>query len=103
MLAICHVTALLKKRCNSAAPGFPCLQDTDESGVINVPAASNSLNLLLRDAGLMRFVKYVSADAPGSRWDVAMEYLPEDDGEEPPPIEEEMPEQQQQQQPEEQE
>ena len=27
----------------------------------------------------MRFVKYVSAAAPGSRWDVAMEYLPEDD------------------------
>jgi len=46
-----------------------------------VPAAANSLNLLLRDAGLMRFVKYVSAAAPGSRWDVAMEYLPEDDGE----------------------
>jgi hypothetical protein len=69
------------------------LQDTDESGVINVPAASNSLNLLLRDAGLMRFVKYISAGAPGSRWDVAMEYLPEDDGEEPEPIEdEEMPE-----------
>ena len=30
----------------------------------------------------MRFVKYVSAGAPGSRWDVAVEYLPEDDGEE---------------------
>lgn len=52
----------------------------EDSSVINVPAAANCLNLLLRDAGLMRFVKYVSAAAPGSRWDVAMEFLPEDDG-----------------------
>lgn len=26
----------------------------------------------------MRFVKYVSAAAPGSRWDLAMEYLPDE-------------------------
>eukprot|EP00775_Hariotina_reticulata_P007349 gene7349-7560_t len=32
----------------------------------------------------MRFVKYISAAAPGSRWDVAMEYVPEDDGIDPP-------------------
>jgi hypothetical protein len=43
-----------------------CQTDND-SGVINVPAANNSLNLLMRDAGLMRFMKYVSAAAPGSR------------------------------------
>ena len=53
-----------------------------DAGVINAPAAANCLNLTLRDDGLMRFVKYVSAGAPGSRWDVAVEYLPEDDGEE---------------------
>jgi hypothetical protein len=74
---------------------FLCEQDADAAGVINVPAASNSLHILLRDKGLMRFVKYVSAEAPGSRWDVAMEYLPEDDGEEPP--EEEGPAEQQKQ------
>uniref|UniRef100_A0A7S3R425 Fe2OG dioxygenase domain-containing protein n=1 Tax=Dunaliella tertiolecta TaxID=3047 RepID=A0A7S3R425_DUNTE len=54
-------------------------QDTEESGVLNVSAAFNSLNLVLRDEGLMKFVKYLSAEAPSSRWDVAMEYLPEDD------------------------
>jgi hypothetical protein len=53
-----------------------------DAGVINAPAAANCLNLTLRDDGLMRFVKYVSAGAPGSRWDIAVEYLPEDDGEE---------------------
>ncbi|KAG2426146.1 hypothetical protein HYH02_014861, partial [Chlamydomonas schloesseri] len=53
--------------------------DAEESGVLNVNAAANTLNLVLRDEGLMRFVKYVSFGAPGSRWDVAMEFLPEDD------------------------
>lgn len=47
--------------------------------MLNVSAAHNSLNLVLRDEGLMRFVKYVSASAPSSRWDVAMEYRPVDD------------------------
>ena len=54
----------------------------DESGVLNVSAASNTLNLVLRDEGLMRFVKYLSAFAPGSRWDVAATMLPEDDSDE---------------------
>jgi hypothetical protein len=44
------------------------LQDGNDSGVINIPAVSNCLSLLMRDAGLMKFVKYVSAAAPGSRW-----------------------------------
>jgi hypothetical protein len=49
-----------------APPG--CLaQDAEDSGVLNVSAANNSLNLVLRDEGLMKFVKYVSAAAPGSR------------------------------------
>ena len=53
-------------------------QDDGDAGVLNVPAAHNCLSLLLRDEGLMRFVKYVSAAAPGSRWDLAMEYLPDE-------------------------
>ena len=53
-----------------------------DTGVLNVPAAANCLSLLLRDEGLMRFVKYVSAAAPGSRWDLAMEYKPQDDDDE---------------------
>lgn len=54
-------------------------QSNEESGVLNVNAAHNCLNLVLRDEGLMRFVKFVSFEAPSSRLDVAMEYLPEDD------------------------
>ncbi|KAG1656705.1 hypothetical protein FOA52_006489 [Chlamydomonas sp. UWO 241] len=51
----------------------------DESGVLNVSAEPNSLNLVLRDEGLMKFLKYVSYAAPSSRWDVAMECVPEPD------------------------
>ena len=47
--------------------------------MLNLSAAPNSLNLVLRDEGLMKFVKYVSYQAPSSRWDIVMECLPEDD------------------------
>ena len=34
----------------------------------------NCLLLVLRDEGVLRFVKYVSAAAPGSRWDICSEF-----------------------------
>lgn len=54
-------------RAASSAAAAAVVQDGNDSGVINIPAVSNCLSLLMRDAGLMRFVKYVSAAAPGSR------------------------------------
>lgn len=56
----------------------------DEDGaLLTLPAGANELSLVLRDEGVMRFIKYVSAKAPGSRWDVAFEYdLPEEEEEE---------------------
>ena len=51
----------------------------DDSGVLNVSAGFNALSIVLRDEGLMRFVKYVSSTAPGSRWDVSAIMLPADD------------------------
>lgn len=48
--------------------------DEDDGGVLSISPACNSLNIVLRDEGLMRFVKYVSTGAPGSRWDVSAEY-----------------------------
>ena len=49
----------------------------DEGGsLVSVSAASNALSLVLRDdADITSFVKYVSSAAPGSRFDVAGEYL----------------------------
>lgn len=46
----------------------------EEGDLLNVEASTNTLNLVLRDCGTLRFVKYVGARAPGSRWDVAVEY-----------------------------
>lgn len=54
----------------------------DDSGVLNVSACFNALSIVLRDEGLMRFVKYVSSTAPGSRWDVSAVMLPVDDDDE---------------------
>lgn len=46
----------------------------EEDGPLAQAAAErNMLFLALRDEGVARVVKYVSALAPGSRWDVALE------------------------------
>lgn len=50
-------------------------EDEDFDGVLlNVTPSYNTLNIVLRDEGVMRFVKYLSASAGGSRWDIAAEY-----------------------------
>eukprot|EP01040_Poterioochromonas_malhamensis_P006332 gene6332-6819_t len=46
----------------------------DDTTLLSLSAYSNALSLVLRDEGIMKFVKYVSANAPGSRWDVSAEY-----------------------------
>lgn len=48
--------------------------EDDEDTLLTVQAGFNQLLIVLRDEGVMRFVKYVSASAPGSRWDVSGEY-----------------------------
>jgi hypothetical protein len=53
--------------------------DEDDTELLSVSASSNSLSLVYRDPGTMRFVKYVGNGAPGSRWDIAIEYEGVDD------------------------
>eukprot|EP00892_Ulva_mutabilis_P005320 jgi/Ulvmu1/315/UM001_0319.1 len=48
--------------------------EEEDDSMISCSAAFNTLNLILRDTSLMQFVKYVSAGAPGSRWDIAAAY-----------------------------
>ncbi|KAL7537582.1 LOW QUALITY PROTEIN: hypothetical protein ACHAWF_006988 [Thalassiosira exigua] len=48
--------------------------EEDDTELLSVSASNNTLSLVYRDPGTMRFVKYVGAGAPGSRWDVALEY-----------------------------
>jgi len=45
--------------------------DDDDDGIaFSMPACWNNMSIVARDLGLLKFVKYVSASAPGDRWDV---------------------------------
>jgi Rps23 Pro-64 3,4-dihydroxylase Tpa1-like proline 4-hydroxylase len=46
----------------------------DDTELLSVSASNNTLSLVYRDPGTMRFVKYVGCRAPSSRWDLSMEY-----------------------------
>ncbi|KAI4175262.1 MAG: hypothetical protein LQ343_001798 [Gyalolechia ehrenbergii] len=48
--------------------------DEDDGVLFSMPACWNTLGLVLRDQGVMRFVKYVSQRAPGDRWDIVGEF-----------------------------
>ncbi len=56
-------------------------EDEDDGVLFSMPACWNTLGIVLRDKGVMRFVKYVSQQAPGDRWDIAGEFgvVPNDD------------------------
>ena len=41
--------------------------EEEDSKLLSVSAGCNVLSLVMRDEGIMKFVKYVSANAPGSR------------------------------------
>eukprot|EP00933_Yihiella_yeosuensis_P044205 TRINITY_DN39302_c0_g1_i1.p1 TRINITY_DN39302_c0_g1~~TRINITY_DN39302_c0_g1_i1.p1 ORF type:complete len:440 (-),score=110.43 TRINITY_DN39302_c0_g1_i1:139-1296(-) len=42
--------------------------------LVNLPATPNALSLIMRDSKTLRFVKYLSRDAPSSRVDLAASY-----------------------------
>lgn len=49
--------------------------DEEDDGVLfSMPASWNTMSIVLRDKGVLRFVKYVSQSAPGDRWDVVGEF-----------------------------
>jgi len=50
------------------------MSEEEDSTLLTVQAGYNRLLLVLRDERVMRFVKYISAAAEGSRWDVCGEY-----------------------------
>ena len=53
----------------------------NDAELLSVSACNNTLSLVYRDPGTMRFVKYVGSGAPGSRWDLSLEYEIKDDDE----------------------
>lgn len=46
----------------------------DDTELLSIQAGFNRLNIVLRDTGVMKFIKYVSYRAPSSRWDISIEY-----------------------------
>lgn len=61
-------------RSSSKKTGMNGDDEEDDGALLTVQPGFNKLLLVLRDEGIMRFVKYVSASAEGSRWDVSGEY-----------------------------
>ncbi|KAI5478192.1 oxoglutarate/iron-dependent oxygenase [Pseudohyphozyma bogoriensis] len=49
-------------------------EEEDDGPLLALEPAWNTLSLVLRDPGVLRFTKYVGARAPGSRWDVTGEW-----------------------------
>lgn len=58
---------------DDGAPADEYDQD-DDTELLSVSPSMNTLSLVYRDPGTMRFVKYISAGAPSSRLDIAMEF-----------------------------
>ena len=67
----CHVPASAEDA-HGAAEVYRA--DESSAGVTSIHAQPNALSLVVRGTDSMKFVKFVSASAPGSRWDVAAEY-----------------------------
>jgi prolyl 3-hydroxylase /prolyl 3,4-dihydroxylase len=69
---------------------YRAAMEDDDSILFSMPASWNRLGIVLRDKGVMRFVKYVSQQAQGDRWDICGEFcvIPPADEEEAPHEEE---------------
>ena len=63
------------KRSKADPAVYQAAADDDDDGVLfSMPASWNRMGLVLRDRGTMRFVKYVSQQAKGDRWDILGEF-----------------------------
>lgn len=59
--------------------------DDDDNVLFTMPASWNKMSIVLRDSGVLKFVKYVSKSAKGDRWDLTGTFgvkFDEEDGEE---------------------
>ncbi|KAI4102074.1 MAG: hypothetical protein L6R37_004580 [Teloschistes peruensis] len=65
-----------KPKLNKADPAvYQAATDEEDDGVLfSIQPSWNTLGLVLRDKGVMRFTKYVSCKARGDRWDVLGEF-----------------------------
>lgn len=60
-------------------------EEEDDNVLFTMPASWNKMSIVLRDSGVLKFVKYVSKSAKGDRWDVTGAFgvkIDESEGEE---------------------
>lgn len=60
---------------DEADPAVYKAADGDDGVLVSTDAAWNMFTLVLRDTGVLKFVKYVSRAAWGGRWDVTSEWV----------------------------
>lgn len=75
-----RASAAMKAKRPKADPAvYQAAADDEDDGVLfSMPASWNRMGLVLRDRGTMRFVKYVSQQAKGDRWDIVGDFEVED-------------------------
>jgi prolyl 3-hydroxylase /prolyl 3,4-dihydroxylase len=78
-----HTGAGNRRKSAKSDPAIYRTQEEEEDNdvIFANPASWNVLSVVLRDQGLLRFVKYVSRSAKGDRWDVMGNFEVEDDDE----------------------
>jgi hypothetical protein len=73
--AASHTGAGQRKRTKADPAVYRSSGDDEEDDVLfNNPAGWNKLTIVLRDRGVMKFVKYVSESAKGDRWDMTASF-----------------------------
>lgn len=62
---------------NSAATAeiYQVNDENNDTELLSIHCGFNQLNIVLRDYGVLKFIKFVSYRAPSSRWDVSMEFM----------------------------
>ncbi|KAK6608664.1 hypothetical protein H4I95_04044 [Botrytis cinerea] len=54
-------------------------EEEDDGVLFTMPASWNKMSIVLRDSGVLKFVKYVSKNAKGDRWDISGAFGVKDD------------------------
>ncbi|KAF7899031.1 uncharacterized protein EAF01_008244 [Botrytis porri] len=57
-------------------------EEEDDGVLFTMPASWNKMSIVLRDSGVLKFVKYVSKNAKGDRWDISGAFGVKDDEDE---------------------
>ncbi|KAK9390592.1 Oxoglutarate and iron-dependent oxygenase degradation C-term-domain-containing protein [Lipomyces mesembrius] len=74
--ATCEGQAIVDELFDDSDDDEEAEESAGDSVLLTSQAQWNVLTIVYRDPGVLKFVKYVSQNAPGSRWDVTGEWKP---------------------------